>query len=68
MIDVSEDTHVDKADAWGRNARKNYEIARLRASLSDAADALEHANDLLGPNTNQIIGREAALVRARKAL
>jgi cytochrome c2 len=40
----------------------------LRVALSDACDALEHANDLLGPNTNQIIGREAALVRGRAAL
>jgi cytochrome c2 len=40
----------------------------LRVALSDACDALEHANDLLGPNANQIIGREAALIRGRGAL
>jgi hypothetical protein len=43
-------------------------IDLLRRALSDAADALEHANDLLGPDTNQIIGREAAHNRARAAL
>ena len=40
----------------------------LRVALSDACDALEHANDLLGPNTNQIIGRDAALIRGRVVL
>ena len=40
----------------------------LRVALCDACDALEHANDLLGPDTNQIIARKAALDRGRVTL
>ena len=58
-------TYPPKPDAKLRAATA---IETLCIALSDAADALEHANDLLGPNTNQIIGREAAHLRARIAL
>ena len=40
---VTEDTHVDKADAWDRNALKNAEIERLRAALTICAN---HADDM----------------------
>jgi hypothetical protein len=58
-------TYPPKPDAKLRAATA---IESLCIALSDAADALEHANNLLGPNTNQIIGREAAHLRARIAL
>ena len=54
MVEVSEDTHVDKANAWDRNARKNDEIKRLRSALRDVIGMLddptgaEHVRDMRG--------------------
>lgn len=41
MSDISEDTHVDKAYAWDRNARKNEEISQLRRELRVASISVE---------------------------
>lgn len=47
MSEVTHETHVDKADAWDVMAKKNKEIAALRAQLNTArTDALEEAAEM----------------------
>jgi hypothetical protein len=65
---VMEPTPAVDADQTAKLNIANARIAELEAALRDAADALEFANDLLGPHTSQILGRQGALRRAIAAL
>lgn len=48
MTEISEDTHVDKVDAWDRNARKNSMIADLKDRAESAEAVLRVALSMMG--------------------
>jgi len=48
MVDVSEDTHVDKAEAWDVMAGKNERISILEAEIERLRDGLKDIRDYKG--------------------